>query len=149
MLGSPASDANAANMLAGSLAFAALIYYFMMVHRTIKLIDAQPGWSARYTPAAAVVKHFIPLYGLFFLYRWPADADNYVRWRLGRKSRAGLWTSLGLFAGIVLRFVDVYLGLLATTASLYFLYVPLRRALGDIPQQEVAAPASNGMLGLR
>jgi hypothetical protein len=50
-----------ARSVAETCALPAFIYYFMMVHRVVRVLGAQPGWSVAYTPAAAVWKHFIPV----------------------------------------------------------------------------------------
>lgn len=127
----------------------AFVYYFMLVHRIVKVLEEQPGWSVEYTPAAAVWKHFIPFYGLYFLYRWPGDVESYIAWRTGRESRVGLWTFLGLLAGFLIeRFVDPLVGLTIAMLSLYMLYVPLQRALALLPPDAVAPPGYNPTLGL-
>jgi hypothetical protein len=147
-LAARSADAAGARALAATCALPAFIYYFMMVHRVVRVLDAQPGWSVAYTPAAAVWKHFIPFYGLYFLYRWPADVESYVNWRLGQRSWFAIWTFFGLLAGISLRFWDSYAGLLLMMTSLCFVYVPLRRALAaDVAEEPL--PGYGGTLGLR
>jgi hypothetical protein len=142
------ADAAGAQAMAAACALPAFIYYFMMIHRVVRVLDAQPGWSVGYTPAAAVWKHFTPLYGLYFLYRWPGDVESYVNWRLGRRSRFAMWTFFGLLAGFSLRFFDSYAGLLVLMTSLCFVYVPLRRALtADVAEE--SSPGYDGTLGLR
>ena len=148
-LSAQSADMEMSRSLAEMWGIPAFVYYLMVVHRIVKILDAQPGWSVEYTPAAAVWKHFIPVYGIFFLYRWPGDVESYIDWRHGRESRAGLWTFLGLLTGVILRFFDVYVGLLVMTASLYFLYVPLRRTLAVAAAADGMAPGYNGTLGLR
>ena len=143
------ADAETARGLATLFGLPALIYYFMIVHRIIRVLDTQPGWSGEYTPAAAVWKQFIPFYGLYFLYEWPGDVESYINWRLGRESRVGLWTFLGLITGFLLRFFDSFVGLMVIMASLYILYVPLRKALATAPPMDAPAPGYNGTLGLR
>ena len=143
------ADAETSRRLAESCAFPMFVYYFMVVHRTVRVLRSQPGWSVRYTPAAAVWKHFIPFYGVYFLYRWPRDVESYINWRLGTNSRAGLWTFLGILMGFSLRFFDSFVGWTIVTLSLYILYVPLRRALAVVVPVEVSAPDYGGTLGLR
>lgn len=126
-----------------------LIYYFMIVHRLVRVLDQQPGWSTEYTPAAAVWKHLIPFYGVYFMYVWPRDVESYINWRLGRESRVGLWAFLGLLTGLLLRFADPYMGLLIMIVSLYVLYIPLRRAMATAAPTDMPAPGYNGTLGLR
>ena len=126
------ADAQMAKGLAAVFFFPGFVYYFMVVHRTVRVLRAQPGWSMRYTPASAVWQHFIPFYGFYFLYRWPRDVDNFIHWRLGTQSRVGLWTFLGVLAGFLLRYFDGFVGWTIVMLSLYMLYVPLRRALAVV-----------------
>jgi len=142
------ADAADARALAASCALPAFIYYYMVVHRVVRVLNAQAGWSVAYTPAAAVWKHFTPILGLYFLYRWPGDVESYVSWRLGRRSRFAVWTFFGLLAGFSLHFFDNYAGLLVMMTSLCFVYVPLRRALAADVAEESSA-RYNGTLGLR
>jgi hypothetical protein len=142
-------DAETSRTLAALWGLPALLFYFMIVHRVVRVLDAQPGWSVGYTPAAAVWKHFIPIYAPYFLYRWPKDVERYINWRLGRESRVGLWSFLGLITGFLLRWFDNYVGWLVIMASLYILYVPLRKALATAPSTDAPAMATNGTLGLR
>ena len=143
------AGATEARSLAETCALPALIYYFMMVHRVVRVLDAQPGWSVAHTPAATVWKHFIPIYGVYFLYRWPGDVESYVTWRLGRRSWFALWTFLGLMAGVCLRYFDSFVGLLLMMTSLCFVYVPLKRALDVGSPTEESSSKHRGTLGLR
>jgi hypothetical protein len=143
------ADAEKAKGLAAFWALPVWIYYFMIIHRIIRVLDTQPGWSAEYTPAAAIWKQFIPFYGLYFLYQWPSDVESYINWRLGRESRVGLWTFLGLITGILLGYADAFVGGLVMMASFYVLYVPLRQALATAPPSDAPAPGYDGTLGLR
>jgi hypothetical protein len=148
-LNAQSADMDMSRSLGELWAIPAFIYYFMVVHRVVRVLNAQPGWSGKYTPAAAVWKHFIPIYGIFFLYRWPEDVESYVNGRSGRKVRFAVLTFLGLLAGFLLRWFDSFVGLLVIMVSLYFLYVPLRRSLVVALPANEPAPAYNGTLGLR
>ena len=143
------ADKQMSEGLAALFSFPAFVYYFMVVHRTVRVLRAQPGWTMRYTPASAVWQHFIPFYGLYFLYRWPRDVENFIHWRLGTHSRVGLWTFFGVLAGFLLRYFDGFVGWTIVMLSLYILYVPLRRALGQVVPVEVPVQGSDGSLSLR
>jgi uncharacterized membrane protein YfcA len=145
----PLTDAETVRGLEFLCSLPALVFYFMVVHRIIRVLDEQPGWSVKYTPAAAVWKHFIPLYGIYFLSVWPRDVESYINWRLGRESRVGLWTFAGLLIGFLLRFADMFLGMLVIMASLYILYAPLKRAVAATSPTDTPAPGYSGTLGLR
>ena len=112
------------------------------------MLEEQTGWSVEYTPAAAVWKHFIPFYGIYFLYRWPGDVESYIKWRTGGASRVGLLTFVGLLSGLFLRLFDSFVGVAILIASLYILYVPLRRALGVVAPDADNAPRYNPTIGL-
>ncbi|HKO19309.1 MAG TPA: hypothetical protein VJU82_10525 [Acidobacteriaceae bacterium] len=145
----PYTDTNTARGFVALFAGPTYIYYFMIVHRVVRVLDSQPGWSVEYTPAAAVVKHFIPFYGFYFMYVWPRDVESYIKWRTGKETRVGLWAFLGLLIGLLLRLADPYLGTLIMICSLYILYLPLRNALGTTEPVDMPSPGFNGTLGLR
>jgi hypothetical protein len=110
------------------------VYYLMIVHRIVRVVRARDGGSfLKYTPAAAVWKHFVPFYGIYFLYRWPCDVEKYVNWRLGTVTHFAAWTFVGLLTGHLLGLVDPFFGNLVIFSTLYLLYVPLRRAITDEP----------------
>lgn len=127
----------------------AFVYYFFLIHRMIKVLEDEPGWSAEYTAAGVVWRQFIPLYGIYFLYQWTGDVARYLQWRTGRHGQAGLFTFLGLLLGFLLRFVDGFVGLIVIFAALYLLVIPLRRALATRPPDDSFAPSYDGSLRLQ
>lgn len=155
----PATKRNPADLPAALVQLFAIVicllsyvYYFMCVHRIIRVLQREPGWSVDYTPAGAVWRQFIPFYGLVFNYRWTGDVADYTKWRLGTESwaggRAGLWAFLCLLLGFILSNFLFPVGLAIVFGGLFLLDVPLRRAL-NAPAPESGAPGYNGTLGLR
>jgi hypothetical protein len=138
-------------MFSGLSGVTAIVYYFMSVHRLIRVLRTQPDWWSEYTPAGVVWRQFIPFYGLYVLYQWTSDVESYVNWRLGITSKAGLMAFIGLLVGF--GFSDfhpvAWIGFFLMTGSLALLYHPVERALMVAPPADGAAPRYDGTLGLR
>ena len=146
--GLPASAAAIVAAIAGLMSF---VYYFMCVHRLIRVLRTQPDWWSEYTPAGVVWKQFIPLYGIYVLYQWTGDVESYTNWRLNRKSKVGLGAFLGLFVGFIAMNSQsaAWLGFFLVFGSLALLYVPVWRALAVAAPDTSGGPRFDGTLGLR
>ena len=136
------------SVLAGS---GAVVYYFMSIHRLIRVLQTQPDWSSEYTPAGVVWRQFVPFYGIYVLYSWTSDIESYVNWRLGISSKAGLMAFIGLLIGFGFTNFQplAWVGYFLVTGSLALLYAPVKRALFVAPPADGAAPRYDGTLGLR
>jgi hypothetical protein len=137
--------------IAGILQVSAIVYYFMCIHRLIRVMGTQPDWWSEYTPAGVVWRTFVPFYGIYVLYQWTGDVESYTNWRLGISSRVGLLTFAGLMIGSILSLYQPVsgLGYLIEFASLLLLYKPIRRALLVPAPTASSAPRYDGTLGLR
>ncbi|HSS21754.1 MAG TPA: hypothetical protein VLL54_16900 [Pyrinomonadaceae bacterium] len=63
----------------------------------------------------AVGKHFIPLYNLYWVFRWPAAISEYLNQRGRVQMVSGYWLGLVLFPSILIsRFFDGGIGLAGT-----------------------------------
>jgi len=78
-------------LLASLFGIAGIVYYFMSIHRLIRVMRTQPGWLCRYTPGSVVVQQFVPLLGIVGLYRWTGDVERYTN---GRLVASGKWGSV-------------------------------------------------------
>jgi hypothetical protein len=124
-------------LLASLFGIAGIVYYFMSIHRLIRVMRTQPGWSCRYTPGSVVVQQFVPLLGIVGLYRWTGDVERYTNGRLVDSGKWGLCCFLGLMAGFVLvNFLPLFwVGHFLFAGSLGFLYIPIRRVLKAGPPE--------------
>lgn len=66
------------------LTFVTGVYWLVCIHRLHVILSLVPGWKHPVSPARAVWFHFIPVYFIYWLYRWPKEAANFVNWRVRR-----------------------------------------------------------------
>jgi len=59
-----------------------LVYWLVCVHRYHTLLKNVPGWNHPISPARSVGFHFIPVYFLYWIFRWPAAIADFVNFRL-------------------------------------------------------------------
>ena len=64
------------------LGFLSFVYWLVCVHQLHVVLAHVPGWSHPISPARAVWFHFIPIYSLYWLYKWPSEAAGFVNWKL-------------------------------------------------------------------
>ena len=88
------------------LGFVSFVYWLVCVHRLHVILGLVPGWKHPISPARAVGFHFIPVYSLYWLYRWPKEAGNFVNWRSQRTAmqprKAGILALLAYLSVILL-----------------------------------------------
>ena len=88
------------------LSFVGVVYWLVSIHRLHIVLGQVPGWKHPISPARAVWFHFIPIYSIYWLYRWPKEAANFVNWRLKanavRPRNAGILVLLSYVSLIVL-----------------------------------------------
>src|SRR5262249_37778954 len=58
------------------LGFVSLVYWLVSIHKLHVVLSLVPGWRHPISPARAVWFHFIPIYNLYWLYKWPRECAN-------------------------------------------------------------------------
>jgi len=115
-------------------AFVALVYWLVCVHRYHVVLANVPGWKHPISPARAVWFHFIPVFVVYWVFRWPAAIADFVNQRL-QAQVMNKWTVGVCFLGSVVcrLFVDAALHV----ALLFFACTYISGFL----QRALAAPA--------
>jgi hypothetical protein len=84
------------------LTFVSGVYWLVCIHRLHVVLSRVPGWKHPISPARAVWFHFIPVYFIYWLYRWPKEAGNFVNWRVQkavlRPRNAGIMILIAYFS---------------------------------------------------
>ena len=124
------------------LAFVSGVYWLVCIHKLHVVLSLVPGWRHPISPARAVWFHFIPVYDLYWLYKWPRECANFVNWRMQgnvvQPRNAGIFV-LGSYV------LSVLLGsLILVFFSLSFVTTWIRRAL----TMPVRFPPPNGDSGV-
>jgi hypothetical protein len=88
----------------------AWVYWLYCVYAFHKVLADVPGWTHPTTPGKAVGFHFIPIYNLFWLVKWPSQVADFVNSRThGRRMSRWLPGTL-ILIGVAFRFVEAGLG---------------------------------------
>jgi hypothetical protein len=112
-------------------AFVALVYWLVCVHRYHVVMSKIPGWKHPITPNKAVWFHFIPLFNLYWVFKWPEAIASFVNQRVGRTEMKGWIVGVGFLASALCRLVlDAALGLGILFYTCTYISGHLKRALG-------------------
>lgn len=121
------------------------VYWLFCVHRFHKILreisrdqDGDPTY--RTTPAQAVGFHFIPIYSLVWIFKWPIDLVEYVNGHSSaRMISGGLLGTLYFGSILVLRLLDGAVGLALMFGLGLYIAQNLRRAVREYEQLRGAA----------
>lgn len=116
----------------GWFAFTAITYHVVM--------QRVPGWKHPISPAKAVGFHFIPVYFLYWVFKWPQEIAKFVNYKFQRPLMKPQMVGLTLCAAFVIRFFDPGLGLILLFVPTSYLAACLRRALALPPPGTGNAP---------
>lgn len=110
------------------LGFVSFVYWMVCIHKLHVVLSLVPGWRHPISPARAVWFHFIPVFNLYWLYKWPRECANFVNWRVSGTVLQPRNAGLFVLGSYVLSFL---LGsLILVFFSLSFVTRWVRRALG-------------------
>jgi hypothetical protein len=143
----PASimDFRIPNLYLFLLIFVGFIYWLVCVYRYHVVMQHAPGWKHSISPARAVGFHFIPLYNLCWVFKWPQEIARFVNWRFGQSVMKPQMVGLMVFGAFVMRFFfDPGLGLILLFLAASYVSGCLRRAfaLPPVSLPPVDAPPS-------
>jgi hypothetical protein len=118
-------------------AVAGWAYWFFCIHRFHKILNQiapRVGGTSTYpiTPRQAVGYHFIPVYGLFWFFKWARAFSDFMKTNTAIRvaSGGGLGTILFL-SMIVMRLVDGFIGLSFLFGVALYISRKLRRAVAE------------------
>lgn len=96
----------------GLVGMPGVIYWLYCVHRFHKVLRELTHGRYPISPWGAALRHFIPFYNLYWIFKWPGELSDYLnrRDRVKIVSGAGLGVLL-LFAWITFRVLDGAIGL--------------------------------------
>lgn len=119
------------------------VYWLVCVYQYHVVMARMPGWKHPISPARAVGYHFLPIYNLYWVFKWPQEIARFVNWRLQRPLMKPQAVGLGVFAAFVVRFViDPGLGLILLFVAAAYVSECLRRALAAPPVSTESVPPS-------
>jgi hypothetical protein len=125
------------------LIFVGWVYWLVCVYRYHEIMQRVPGWKHPISPVRAVGFHFIPIYNLYWFFKWPREIAKFVNWRFGQPVMKPKMVGLMFLAAYVLHFLfDPGLGLIMLFLAASYVSGCLRRAFALPPLPTVRTPPS-------
>jgi hypothetical protein len=119
------------------------VYWLVCVYRYHVVMQHVPGWKHPISPARAVGFHFIPIYNLYWVFKWPQEIARFVNWRFQFPLMKPPIVGLMVFAAFVLRFLfDPGFGLILLFLAASYVSGCLRRAFALPPMPTESTPHS-------
>lgn len=123
--------------------FVGVVYWLVCVHRYHVILEQVPGWKHPVSPARSVGFHFIPIYYLYWIFKWPREITKYVNWRFHQPVMKPYLAGAIILSGFAISLLlDPGLGLIALFMAASYISACLRRALALPPMAPRSAPPS-------
>lgn len=115
-------------------AFVATAYVLQCISSYHYVVNRVEGWSHPISPRRAVRFHFIPLFNLYWDFKWPIEMARFVNWRMQRRRMSGILVGSLVLAGFLLAgFFDTSIGLTVILCAFAYISRCLRDALAAPP----------------
>jgi len=98
--------------------FIGFVYWLVCIYQIHMVLARAPGWKHPISAGRAVGFHFIPIYFLYWLFKWPKEIAVFVNWRLGRKVMSSVRIGIAFLLALALHLLD-------SGFSLILLFMPL------------------------
>jgi hypothetical protein len=139
-----AGDSPGAKMGLLGTAIAGWLYWLACVqrfHTILNQISPHVAGASTYpiTPGQAVGYHFIPFYNFFWLFKWPMALSEFLRKNTSVRVAPGSLLGLLSFLGMLLRFVDGFLGLSVIFFVGLYISRKLRQAVAEYESRREAS----------
>ena len=94
--------------------FAGGIYWLACVYKIHKILEELTRRRYPYSPIGAALRHFIPFYNIYWLFKWPMELEEYVASKGRVKMIPGAVIGVLLLLSMLLRMLDGAIGLAVT-----------------------------------
>ena len=94
--------------------FAGGIYWLACVYKIHKILEELTRGRYPYSPIGAALRHFIPFFNIYWLFKWPIELSDYLASRGRVKIISGGVIGVLLLLSMLLRLLDGALGLAVT-----------------------------------
>jgi hypothetical protein len=92
------------------------------------------GWSHPISPRRAVRFHFIPIFNLYWDFKWPMELARFVNWRMQSHRMSGVLVGSLVLAGFLIAgFLDMSIGLTVILCAFAYISRCLRDAFAAAP----------------
>ena|SRR5579864_3210045 len=134
--GTPESQAAGGYAAALTLmgAFVSTAYVLACISKYHSILSQVEGWSHPISPKRAVRFHFIPIFNLYWDFKWPRELARFVNWRIQSDRMSGtLVGALVLFGFLIAGFFDISIGLVVILLAFAYISRCLRDAFAAPP----------------
>lgn len=107
-------DEQAVDAFLRLILFAGSIYWLACVYKIHKILEELTHRRYPYSPIGAALRHFVPFYNIWWLFKWPMELSDYVAGKGRVKMIPGAVIGLLLLLAMGLRMVDGAIGLAMT-----------------------------------
>jgi hypothetical protein len=126
----------AAFAVAGSLVATAYVLHCISSYHYV--LGQVEGWSHPISPKRAVRFHLIPIFNIYWNYKWPREIAKFVNWRMQTHRMSGALVGTLVLVGVLIAmFFDLSVGLLVIVSTFAYLSRCLRDAFAapPVPQE--------------
>ena len=108
--------------------------YFLNCVRTYHYVLTQvEGWKHPITPKQAVRFHFIPIFDLYWSYKWPHEIARFVNWRMQKRRMSGALVGTLILLGTAISDFSATIGLVIIFSAFAYLSRCMRDAFAAAP----------------
>ena len=134
VLESSPGNLQALNVILIIIGFVSLGYWLFCVHRLHKILAQLSHNRYSISPGEAVIKHFIPILSIIFIFQWPAALSEYINERGRVKMISGYVIGTMLLLSLLLRFVDGAFGTAALFGVTMYVSAKLKKHVKTLKQ---------------
>jgi hypothetical protein len=130
----PGSDS--AGGLPAALSVMSLIvgsaYYLNCVRAYHYVLTQIEGWKHPITPKRAVRFHFIPIFDLYWSYKWPHEIAKFVNWRMQKRRMSGVLVGTLILLGTAVSDYAATIGLVIIFSAFAYISRCMRDAFAAV-----------------
>jgi len=115
-------------------AFVSTAYVLHCISTYHYVVGKADGWSHPISPKRAVRFHFIPIFNLYWDFKWPMEMARFVNWRTQSHRMSGVLVGSLVLAGFLIAgFLDLSIGLTVILCAFAYISRCLRDAFAAAP----------------
>jgi hypothetical protein len=123
------------------LIFVGIVYWLVCVHRLHVILKHVPGWKHPISPGRAVGYHFIPVFYLYWMFKWPLEIARFVNSRFSQPLMRPFMPGVMMLAAFLIgALLDPGLALILLFAAISYISARMRRALALQPPPSAPPP---------
>ena len=134
VLQTPPDNLQILNFILILIGLVSLGYWLFCVHRLHKILGQLSHNRYSISPGEAVIKHFIPILSIIFIFQWPAALSEYINERGRVKMISGYVIGTMLLLSLLLRFVDGAFGTAALFGVTMYVSAKLKKHVKTLSQ---------------